>query len=236
MDIYPAIDIKGGKCVRLTQGQKDKEKVYADDPLVMARRWKADGASHLHIVDLDGAFAGEMKSAHIAQRIVVEVDMFCEFGGGVRSLDDIEDLLSKGIKRVILGTKAYEDEAFIENVLKEFDHRVAVGLDAKNGKIAIKGWTEETEVTPLDLALKLQKMGAKTLIYTDIATDGMMSGPNLAGLEELLDGTNVGIIASGGVTSVADVVNIRKLEYKGVIGAIIGKALYEGTIKLRDVL
>jgi phosphoribosylformimino-5-aminoimidazole carboxamide ribotide isomerase len=236
LDIFPAVDIKNGKCVRLTQGEKDREKVYADDPVKMAKHWEDEGAKNLHIVDLDGAFDGELRNTPVVKKIADSVCMFTEFGGGIRSLDDIEMLLSSGLNRIILGTKAYEDEEFIEEAVNGFRERVAVGLDARNGKISVKGWTENTDVDPVYLAIKMQKIGVQTIIYTDISTDGMLSGPNFEGIETLADQTNIKVIASGGITSSSDIRKLKKIEYKGVVGAIIGKALYEGTVRLREVL
>jgi phosphoribosylformimino-5-aminoimidazole carboxamide ribotide isomerase len=236
MDIYPAIDIKGGKCVRLSQGEKDREVIYSDDPVTMALKWQNDGAGHLHVVDLDGAFEGSIKNMDIVEKIVTSVDMFVQLGGGIRSLDIIEDVLNSGIKRVIIGTKAYEDEQFVEDAVKEFGQRIAVGLDTRKGRVAIKGWTETTQAEPVKMALKLQKMGVKTIVYTDILTDGMMSGPNLPAIEELLDQTKTGIIASGGITTYADISNLKKLENKGLVGAVIGKALYEERLNLSEIV
>ncbi|MFC1668348.1 1-(5-phosphoribosyl)-5-[(5-phosphoribosylamino)methylideneamino]imidazole-4-carboxamide isomerase [Chlamydiota bacterium] len=236
MDIYPAIDIKQGKCVRLEQGLEDKEKVYSEDPVSMGLHWQNEGAKFLHIVDLDGAFTGKLVHISLVENIVKSLALFSQCGGGIRELDDIEMLLSAGVSRAIIGTKACEDYEFIEQAVRSFSSRIAVGLDAKNGKIAIKGWKEMTDVKPSQLALLVQKIGIKTVIYTDISTDGMMKGPNFAGIEALVDATSLEVIASGGISSNRDIMNLRKLEYKGVTGAIVGKALYEEKVRLRDIL
>jgi phosphoribosylformimino-5-aminoimidazole carboxamide ribotide isomerase len=233
MIIFPAIDIRGGKCVRLEQGKADKETVYGEDPVERARLWEDKGALFLHVVDLDGAFGGVRQNRDIIREIVDNVSIPVQLGGGIRKIEDIEDVLELGVSRVILGTSAVEEEGFLEEALEKYGDRIAVSIDAKNGYVALNGWTKITDVRANYFAKVLENMGLKTLIYTDISKDGMLQGPNFEELKALNESVNINIIASGGVSSTDDVKNLKGLK---LYGAIVGKALYTGNIKLEEIL
>lgn len=233
MIIFPAIDIRGGKCVRLEQGKANKQTVYGEDPVERAKLWESMGALFLHIVDLDGAFEGVRLNRNIIRDIVDNVSIPVQLGGGIRSIEDIEDVLELGVSRVILGTSVVEEEGFLEEALDKYGDKIAVSIDAKGGYVALKGWTEITDIKANYFAKVLENMGLKTLIYTDISKDGMLQGPNFEELKALNEIVDINIIASGGVTSVEDVKRLKSLK---IYGAIIGKALYTGNIKLEEVL
>lgn len=229
MLLLPAIDLMGGEVVRLKRGLATEKTVYSSDPVALARKWQDAGADWLHLVDLDAAFSGEPRNLPHVTRICAAVDVPCELGGGMRSLENITAAFEAGIRRVILGTKACESIDFVREACSAFGgDRVAVGIDAKDGLVAVKGWTETTARRAADLALSVQKAGAGTIIYTDIATDGMLEGPNYSALEELLELLDCDLIASGGVSRPEDLVKLASMP--GLYGAIIGKALYEGKI------
>jgi phosphoribosylformimino-5-aminoimidazole carboxamide ribotide isomerase len=225
--IFPAIDLKGGQCVRLLQGRADAETVYGDDPVEMARRWVAEGAVYLHLVDLDGAFSGASAQHALIGKIIAAIDIPVQVGGGIRTDADIQRLLDHGAARVILGTRAWADPDGLATLAGRFGDRLAVGIDSRNGRVQIRGWTETTELTTLDLARKADALGIHTLIVTDTATDGMLQGPNLAALDGVCRAVNAGVIASGGVTTPGDIVGLRALGRPNMIGAIVGKSLYE---------
>jgi phosphoribosylformimino-5-aminoimidazole carboxamide ribotide isomerase len=233
MIIFPAIDLKNGKCVRLEQGDFNKESIFADDPLVIALKWQDQGAKYLHLVDLDGTLTGKSENLSIIKKIVSTLSIPVQLGGGIRSEEQISKLLDIGIARVIIGTKALGDEIFMKDMLEKHEDKVIVSIDAKNGFVATNGWTEVSNIKALDLALRLKELGLKTLVYTDIAKDGMMIGPNFKELEEINKNTGLQIIASGGVSTLEDV---KKLKGMNLYGAIIGKALYINKIKLEDAL
>jgi phosphoribosylformimino-5-aminoimidazole carboxamide ribotide isomerase len=230
--IFPAIDLKGGRCVRLLQGRADAETVYGDDPVEMARRWVAEGAVYLHLVDLDGAFSGASAQHELIGRIIAAIDIPVQVGGGIRTDADIQRLLDHGAARVILGTRAWADPDGLATLAGRFGDRLAVGIDSRDGRVQIRGWTETTELTTLDLARKADALGIHTLIVTDTATDGMLQGPNLAALDGVCRAVNAGVIASGGVTTPEDIVALRALGRPNMIGAIVGKSLYEGRATL----
>ncbi|AOY75555.1 1-(5-phosphoribosyl)-5-[(5-phosphoribosylamino)methylideneamino]imidazole-4-carboxamide isomerase [Clostridium formicaceticum] len=232
MIIYPAIDIKEGKCVRLTQGKFDEEKVYFKDPQQVAKLWQQKGAKILHVVDLDGALEGRSKNLSVIEEIVKAVDIPVQLGGGIRSLQTIEELMKVGVDRVIIGTKAIQDKGMLQEAVAAYGDKIIVSIDAKDGYVAIDGWTKTSEVTALELALEIEKMGVKTIVYTDIARDGMLKGPNFEAIQHLQSHVKVDIIASGGVSSLED---LKKLSDIGVAGAIVGKALYEGKVDLEEV-
>ncbi|MBI1884443.1 MAG: 1-(5-phosphoribosyl)-5-[(5-phosphoribosylamino)methylideneamino]imidazole-4-carboxamide isomerase [Chlamydiae bacterium] len=236
MLVIPAIDIKGGKCVRLTQGDFSKETVYAEDPSQMALRWQNKGAKYLHVVDLDGALAGRPVNYKTIQEMTMDLLVPFEYGGGIRDFESIEKALSLGADRAVLGTMAYESEDFLESAIREFKKRVAVAIDAKGGLVAVSGWTKETAVDPVFLAKQMKKMGVSVVIYTDILSDGALKGPNYKAIEYLVDSVKMPIIVSGGVTTKEDVARLKNLEHKGVVGMIVGKALYTGDIKLEEVV
>ncbi|MFA5100019.1 MAG: 1-(5-phosphoribosyl)-5-[(5-phosphoribosylamino)methylideneamino]imidazole-4-carboxamide isomerase [Candidatus Omnitrophota bacterium] len=237
MLIIPAIDLKDGNVVRLYQG-KDDEKVYSRNPVVVARHWKKQGASMIHVVDLDGAFTGEPRNLSALKKIVQAVDTPIEFGGGLRTKDIIRSVFALGVKRVVLGTKAVEDLDFLREVYDEFGQGIIVTIDAKNGIVLTQGWQESSsgKKTAVDFALELKKMGFPEVIYTDTSKDGTLRGPNIPALEELLTKTGLGVIASGGVSNIDDVFALAKLGSKGLTGVIVGKALYEERFMLKEAL
>jgi len=229
MLLFPAIDLMGGQVVRLKRGLAAEKTVYSDDPVAFAKKWEDAGADWLHLVDLDAAFGGEPKNLAHVEKICAAVSIPCELGGGMRNLENVTAAFSAGVSRVILGTKACESIDYVGEMCGEFGGgRIAVGIDAKNGLVAVKGWTETTGKKASDLALAAQGAGVGTIIYTDIATDGMLEGPNYHELQALLDLLDCNLIASGGVSSVEDLQRLATME--GLYGAIIGKALYDGKI------
>jgi len=233
MIILPAIDLIGGRCVRLRQGDYTQETVFDEDPVAVARRFEAAGAAWLHVVDLDGARTGEPKNLATVRAIVGAVRMSVEVGGGIRTTAAAQQLLGLGLARVILGTRAVREPAWLAEVAKESPGRVALGLDAKAGCVAVEGWQQETARTASDVAASAAGLPLAAIIYTDIARDGMMSGPNVEATAALVKATAFPVIASGGVTTVVDV---RRLKQAGAAGAIIGRSLYEGKIALGAAL
>ena len=232
--LFPAIDLMSGEVVRLRQGKADQKTVYSKDPAAFAQRWEKEGGDWLHVVDLDAAFTGEQRNLDSVRAICAAVKFPVELGGGIRDLAAAQRALDAGVSRVIVGTRAVESLAFITELAKAFgSERVAVGIDAKNGNVSVKGWTEESGLTALDLARRAEDAGAGTIIYTDIATDGMMQGPNFAETEKMLRSIKAQLIASGGVSSAADVKRLAQMT--GLYGCIIGKALYDGAVNLRDL-
>jgi phosphoribosylformimino-5-aminoimidazole carboxamide ribotide isomerase len=231
MLLLPAIDLMGGEVVRLKRGLAAEKTLYSNDPVAFAKKWQDAGADWLHLVDLDAAFNGEPRNLPHVERICAAVDVPCELGGGMRTLENVNAAFNAGVRRVILGTRACESIDFVRGTCSAFGgHRIAVGIDAKDGLVAVKGWTETTTKRAADLALSAQDAGAGTIIYTDIATDGMLVGPNYAALEELLELLDCNLIASGGVSRPEDLLKLAAMP--GLYGAIIGKALYEGKITL----
>jgi phosphoribosylformimino-5-aminoimidazole carboxamide ribotide isomerase len=234
MKIYPAIDILGGKAVRLKQGRKNEATIYGD-PLEMAARWVGQGAEWLHVVDLDGAFEGEPRNIDVLRKMAASVPLAkIQVGGGIRSMDIVESLLDSGIQRVVLGTAAVQDQNFVKAALANQPHNVAIGIDARDGKVQVSGWTEDSQIGAIELARRLQDLGARLVIYTDIARDGVLEGPNVEATREMLDSTELSVIASGGVSSIADVRHLAELDHWRLDGAIIGKALYEGLIQFEE--
>ncbi|MEI8215627.1 MAG: 1-(5-phosphoribosyl)-5-[(5-phosphoribosylamino)methylideneamino]imidazole-4-carboxamide isomerase [Eubacteriales bacterium] len=233
MIIFPAIDLKNGKCVRLEQGDFSKENIFSDNPLEIAIKWQEQGAEYLHLVDLDGALTGVSCNLESIVKIVSALKIPVQVGGGIRTRKQVEELLAAGVGRVIIGTKALSDKDFIKELINDFGEKVIVSIDAKDGFVAIKGWTEISTIKAVDLAIELKGYGLKTLVYTDIAKDGMMIGPNFHELKNINNLTGLQIIASGGVSTPSDVDMLRQMN---VYGAIIGKALYMGTIELQKVL
>ena len=234
MKLYPAIDIKGGKCVRLKQGDFDQVTVYNEDPVVVAKEWKAQGADCIHVIDLDGARSGESPNLKIIGDIIRETGLYIQTGGGIRSIEAIRSRLDVGVGRVIIGTRAVREPEFVREAIETFGaERIVVGLDGHEEYAAVAGWEEDSDKTILDLAQGFEKMGVKTIIYTDISRDGMLGGPNIIYTERLINETNIDIIASGGIGSPLD---LELLEEIGAAGAILGKSLYEGRINLREAL
>jgi len=234
--ILPAIDLKEGCCVRLEQGLMEKDTVYHDDPAAQARIWQEQGGEFLHIVDLDGAFAGVPKNREAIKAIVAAIDIPCELGGGVRDLETIEAYLALGVDRVILGTVAKENPALVEEACRKFPGRIVVGIDAKDGLVAVRGWADVTEKKATELAREMEGFGVEAIIYTDIARDGMMQGPNIKATKALAEAISIPVIASGGVSSLKDIRNLMEIEASGVTGVITGKAIYSGAIDLRKAV
>jgi len=233
MTIYPAIDMLGGKCVRLTQGRYDDSTVYGENPADVAKEWEQKGASWLHIVDLDGARAGEPINLEAIKNIIRSVSIPIQLGGGIRTMEHIEALISMGISRVILGTSAVKNRQLVLDAVKKFGDKIAVGIDAKDGFVAISGWEQVSEFKAVEFAKIIEACGVKTIIYTDIATDGMLTGPNLEAMSEMASEVSINVIASGGVGKLDDVKNLIPT---GVSGAIIGRALYAGKLNLEDAI
>ncbi len=234
--IYPAIDIRGGKCVRLIQGDYNQETVYNENPVEVAKSWEDQGAQWIHLVDLDGAKAGQPVNHELIGEIAKAVKVPVQLGGGLRTKADVEKLISLGVSRVILGTAAIEDRTFVEQVLKEHGDQVAIGIDARNGYVATRGWLETSEVKAEDLAVELAEKGARTFIFTDISRDGMMKGPNVEGIVQLAKVSGQSVIASGGVSQMSDLERLAAHSQDGVGGAIVGKALYIGNIQLSEAI
>ncbi len=234
--VIPAIDLKDGCCVRLQQGRMDDSTVYSKDPVEMAKHWVAEGAEYLHVVDLDGAIQGRPVHKEAITRIVAAVKIPVEVGGGLRTDDDIKAILDCGVSRAIVGTRAFADAATLKSVVRKFGARVAVGIDAKDGTVRIKGWVETTGMKAVDLAAQIDMMRVKTIIYTDTATDGMMSGTNTAAVAEICQKVRCDVIASGGITSVEDIKSLRALNQRNLIGAIVGKALYEQRVSVKELI
>jgi len=236
MLVVPAVDIKGGRCVRLAQGRRDREIVFASDPVEMAARWEREGAEWLHVVDLDGAFRGEPANLPLLARIVNSVGIPVQLGGGIRDIVSVERSLSIGVRRVVLGTAACRQVHFLREACKRFPGQVAVSLDVKQGAVAVSGWEEITDGRPIDRAREFAEAGVSMLIYTDVDRDGMMGGPNLVGLKELLAGVQVPVMVAGGIDSLAAVRQILALKNERIVGIIIGMALYVGSISLKEAI
>ncbi len=236
MLIIPAIDLKEGKCVRLEQGLMDKATVYSDDPATTAKHWESQGAELLHVVDLNGAFAGKPKNLDAIKAIRGAIRIPIEVGGGIRDLATIESLVAIGVDRIILGTAAIENPTFVREACGKFPGRIIVGIDAKDGLVAIKGWAEVTKVRAVDLAKRMQDYGVIAIIYTDIKRDGMLSGPNIEATKALAESLHIPVIASGGVHTIKDIENLLTVRYAGVSGVITGKAIYSGSLDLKEAI
>jgi phosphoribosylformimino-5-aminoimidazole carboxamide ribotide isomerase len=234
MFIIPAIDLKEGQCVRLQQGRKDAVTVYSDDPAATARKWESCGARILHVVDLDGAFAGEQKNLESILGIRKSVRMTIEVGGGIRDMAAADRLLSAGVDRIIIGTSALEDSAFVVEACRRFPGKVYVGIDAKDGKVAVRGWESVSSVDAKELAKKVETAGVSGIIYTDISRDGMLTGPNVAAQQEMVNTVKIPVIASGGIATIEDIRNL--LTIKNLWGAITGKAIYSGSLDLGEAI
>jgi phosphoribosylformimino-5-aminoimidazole carboxamide ribotide isomerase len=234
MLVIPAIDLKNGQCVRLVQGKKEAVTAYSDNPAAMARRWASHGAQLIHIVDLDGAFTGDLKNIDAIKKIRQAVKTPLQVGGGIRKVGNIINLLSAGIERIILGTAAIEDHDFLISACNKYPGRVLVGIDAIEGKVAIKGWEEVTSITAKELVQRLEIIGAAGIIYTDIARDGMLTGPNIDATREIVESVKIPVIAAGGVSCIDDIKNLMKI--KNLWGVITGKAIYSGTLDLKEAI
>jgi len=236
MLIIPAIDLIDGNCVRLDQGKANHKTVYSDNPSEIANKFSDAGAKRLHVVDLDGAFKGLPSNINAFKQIRKNFNGIIEFGGGIRTFEDIEKIIEAGADRIILGTMAYKSHDFVKQCIEKFGDIFIVGIDAKNGYVAVKGWVETTQVTAADLALDMQKIGIKSIIFTDIARDGMLTGPNIESLKNMLDSVSIKIISSGGISKMSDLEKIAELKHPAIEGVIIGKALYTGAINIDEVI
>ena len=233
MIIYPAIDLKDGKCVRLSQGAFDKVTVFNDEPKNVAKSFQEAGASFIHVVDLDGARSGKSQNHEAIASIVSAINIPIQTGGGIRTMEDIEQKLSMGVERIILGTAALKHPDLVKAAVKAYGNHIAVGIDASQGLVAVEGWEEVSRTKAVDICIKMKDIGVQTIIYTDIAKDGMMSGPNVEATKEIVETTGLSVIASGGVSSIDD---LEQLSEIGVSGVIIGKALYLGALDLKSVI
>jgi phosphoribosylformimino-5-aminoimidazole carboxamide ribotide isomerase len=229
-EIIPAIDLQGGKCVRLVQGDFDRSTTYGDDPAAMARRWESAGATRIHVVDLDGAIEGGPRQLAVVSEIVRAVSVPVQLGGGMRTVDDIAAAVDVGVERVMVGTKAIEDPSFVDVVLARFGERVGIGIDARDGRVAVRGWVDVSDEDAVDLARNMAKRGVRTIVYTDIARDGMLIGPNTDAMRKMAEAVpSVAVIASGGVGALQDILDLAST---GTVGVIVGKAIYTGNVDL----
>lgn len=236
MILFPAIDLKAGQCVRLKLGDMNQATVFNDDPAAQARSFEEQGFEYLHVVDLDGAFAGESRNGAAVDAILKTVRFPVQLGGGIRNLGQIEAWLEKGLARVILGTVAVRDPALVREAAQKFPGRVAVGIDAKGGKVAVEGWAETSELSVVELARRFEGAGVAAIIYTDIDRDGVLAGINWASTLELAEAVSIPVIASGGLASMDDIRTLARPEYRRLEGAISGRALYDGRIDSREAL
>jgi len=236
MIIFPAIDIRGGRCVRLFQGRADRETVYGDDPAAMGQRWQAAGAAWLHVVDLDGAFGARPQNFEVIRKLRRAVTIPIQLGGGLRSLDTLAAYVDLGIERLILGTAILKDPEVVTQACQAYPGRIALGLDAKEGLLAVEGWTETTQRTAAEVARELAPLSPAAIIYTDISRDGVKRGVNVEATRNLARATDIPVIASGGVSSLDDITALLPLELLGVIGVITGRALYDGNLDLKEAI
>jgi phosphoribosylformimino-5-aminoimidazole carboxamide ribotide isomerase len=233
MEVIPAVDIKGGKCVRLYQGDYGRETVFSEDPVAVALNWQAQGAGRLHVVDLDGAAGGEPRNIAVVEAMVEQVGLPVQLGGGIRDEATVAKLLAIGINRVILGTAAVENSELVERLCRRYGEAIVVGIDARDGYVATRGWMKGTEIKALEFGLQMVALGARRIIYTDIKRDGTLTEPEFEEIDEMVKGVNLPLIAAGGISSLG---HLKKLKELGVEGAIVGKALYTGDIDLKEAL
>ncbi|MBD2434127.1 MULTISPECIES: 1-(5-phosphoribosyl)-5-[(5-phosphoribosylamino)methylideneamino]imidazole-4-carboxamide isomerase [Fischerella] len=236
MEVIPAIDLLEGRCVRLYQGDYDRSQVFSENPVDVAKQWVEQGATRLHLVDLDGAKAGKLVNLKAIEAIAQAVSVPIEVGGGLRTPDSVQQLFDLGVQWAILGTVAVEQPQLVQQLCQEFPQQIIIGIDARNGKVATRGWLETSEVLATQLAVQMQELGAAAVIYTDIHRDGTLAGPNLDALRELAAAINIPVIASGGVSSLTDLLSLLALEPQGVTGVIIGRALYTGDISVSEAV
>ena len=236
MIIIPAVDIKQGKCVRLLQGRMEDTTLYSDDPLEMALRWQNAGAELIHVIDLDGAFSKQAMNLKSVKNILAGISVPIQLGGGIRDLKIIEMYIDIGVSKLIIGSEALYNPSFVKDACKKFPGRIVVGIDARNGKVAVEGWTQTSETKAIDLAKEFESCGVAAINFTDIHRDGMQTGPNIRETAALADAVSTPIIASGGVNTIQDIINLKQIESKGVKGVITGKALYEGTLDLQEAI
>jgi len=235
--IFPAIDLKDGKVVRLQQGRADAETIYSDDPGAVARRWEDEGARYLHVVDLDGAFEGEPRNWDAVRAILRAVQIPIQLGGGLRRRSQVEEALEMGITRAVLGTGACDSPDFVSALVHDFHSRIVVGIDARDGVVAVKGWTEKSTLTATDFAGQISRLGVQNIIFTDVSTDGMLASPNYMAISAVCAAAICNIVASGGIGNLNDVIRLRGLaeKFPNLVGVIIGKALYDGRIDLKQL-
>lgn len=236
MIVIPAVDIKSGKCVRLLQGRKEDVTVFSEDPVAMAKRWVKEGAEVLHVVDLDGAFEKIPRNLETVKNIIASVDIAVQVGGGIRDEHIIQTYLDAGAARVIIGTEAIRDPFGVKTICQKYPGRIIIGIDARDGMVAIEGWTETTRITAVDLAQKFEDSEVAAINFTDIHRDGMQTGPNIEATRNLAESVSIPIVASGGVSTLKDIQNLLPLSTAGVVGVITGKALYAGTLDLKEAL
>ncbi|MBM4277211.1 MAG: 1-(5-phosphoribosyl)-5-[(5-phosphoribosylamino)methylideneamino]imidazole-4-carboxamide isomerase [Deltaproteobacteria bacterium] len=236
MIIIPAIDLKDGKCVRLSQGRMDQETIYSENPIEMAKHWESKGAERLHIVDLNGAVTGKPFHSSLIKEMIHSVSIPVEVGGGIRNLETIEDYLSSGASWVILGTAALKNRSLLKESCQLFPKKVILGIDAKEGKVAVEGWKEEASIEAIDLVKEFEGVGLSAIIFTDIERDGMSTGLNLESTRSLSRSTSIPVIASGGVSRIEDIVKLMEMESDGIIGVITGRALYNGSLDLEEAI
>ncbi len=237
MIIIPAIDLRGGRCVRLTQGQASAETVYSENPVAIAKQWYDAGAEMIHIVNLDGAMnLDDSKNIRVMSDILYQINLPIQFGGGVRAVDEVQRLDDLGVTRIVVGTAAIENPQLLQALLDDFGSTIVVGIDAREGKVALRGWQKTADMTAVDLALKVADMGVERIVYTDIARDGMLSGINLEATREIAELSGLKVTASGGVATLDDIYAVKELQEFGVDSLIIGKALYEGAFTLEEAL
>jgi len=236
MIIIPAIDIRSGRVVRLTQGDFTKETFYSGNPAEIAKDWQAQGAKRLHVVDLDGALAGEPKNLEAVEEICAAVEIPVELGGGLRTDDAIEKALSKGVANIVIGTRAFTDPGFVERLVRQFKDKIIVGIDFAGDNIMVEGWTSPGGTKPVDFAKKIESLGVETIIYTNVLKDGTLENPQVDIAEEMLDGVKVDVIISGGISSVDDIKDLKALNRANLLGIITGKALYEGRLDLAEAI
>jgi len=236
MIIIPAIDIKDGKCVRLFKGDEDQVTVFSEHPAEIAKEWEDSGAKWIHVVDLDGAFSGKPKNYNVIKSIVDTVSCPVQVGGGIRNIDTVREYIGIGVKRVILGTAAFNDEDFLRNSCSEFPEEIAVGIDTKNGKIAVKGWTEVIDQSTQEVMQNLQNAGVSVVLNTNIDRDGTMEGINIESAREFINESPIPVIASGGIAAMEDLEKLASIEHLGLYGAILGKSIYTGSINLKEAI
>ncbi len=236
MIIIPAIDIKDGKCVRLFKGEVEKVTVFSDHPSEIAKEWEDAGAKWIHVVDLDGAFSGKPKNYNVIKSIVDTVSCPVQVGGGIRNIDTVREYVQMGVKRIILGTAAFSDQDFLRNACSEFPQEIAVGIDTKNGKIAVKGWTEVIDQSTQEVMRNLHEVGVSVVLNTNIDRDGTMEGINIDGAREFIEESPIPVIASGGIATMEDLEKLASIEHLGLYGAILGKSIYTGSINLKEAI
>ena len=236
MLVIPAIDLSEGQVVRLARGNMQEKTIYSDAPVAMARRWAEEGAQILHVVDLDGAISNQPANRAEVARIVQAIDIPVELGGGLRTVQDVQDVLELGVQWAIMGTAALRHRSEIEAAVAQFGDRIVVSIDARDGKVAVEGWTQDSDIDAVELAQQVEQLGVERLICTDIATDGMLTGPNLAAMRQFCQAVDIPIVASGGVSSIDDIKALRELEPLGLLGCIVGRALYTGDLALPEAI